>query len=516
MGKKKSVVFTTLITIVILVLCAVVALPTIGTLPGTNGIKTWRPAVMQYDLGAEFGGGHYAYYYPNGVITETEYDALEDDEKTTYTKVGGLYMSNDEDDCILTADGKVDAGFQAAFDSAVERITDRFAARAAYSGSTYRVSVVNDYAIRVDISATERSSNQDSATYAYQAIGSYANMGELSFEIASSDDSGSTTTEKVDQLTDDVTVKDLIKSVSVKTRYKVAFVKMTFTSLGKEMLEDFKSNSSATSLNLVMGDTTLMQITTGDEGSINTKNEVEYGVAQDSEILTAHTLCALIESALDKGGVNINDKEETPLEFNVPTSSELRTYEPVYGDFLGMNTLIWVYLAVLVVLVIACALAIVKMGGFGVMNAYVSVFYTVVVAFCYRYITTGVFAFGLPSVFVYLAGLAIINVINAYIYRAIREEVKLGKTVQSSVKGGYKKTLWAIVDIYAVLLLGAVALLVAVAGMHTVALQAIICIVAAAFGSLLMGRFMNLLLLSASKDKYKYFRFVREEDDDDE
>lgn len=47
------------------------------------------------------------------------------------------------------------------------------------------------------------------------------------------------------------------------------------------------------------------------------------------------------------------------------------------------------------------------------------------------------------------------------------------------------------------------------------ALQALICIATGAFCNLLWTRFINCMLLSASKNKYKYFRFVREEDDDE-
>ena len=115
----------------------------------------------------------------------------------------------------------------------------------------------------------------------------------------------------------------------------------------------------------------------------------------------------------------------------------------------------------------------------------------------------------------FLAGLALINVLNAYIYKAIAKEVSLGKTVVSSVKTGYNKTLLNIVDVYAVLLLGAIALLIGAAGMGAIATQAIICVVAGAFCNLVWGRVINLMLLSASKDKYKYFRFVREDDDDE-
>ena len=115
MGKKKSVVLMTLITIVIVVLSALTAFP-VFTLPNSNGVKDWNPAVLQYDLGSDFGGGYYAYYYPQGVITETEYKenvaALEGDElveyRDSYQKYGetSLYLSTDPDDGIYTVENK--------------------------------------------------------------------------------------------------------------------------------------------------------------------------------------------------------------------------------------------------------------------------------------------------------------------------------------------------------------------------------------------------------------------------
>ncbi len=512
MGKKKSVVLMTLITIVLVVLCALVAFPKIPL--GKGGIKTWNPIAMQYDLGGEFSGGHYAYYYPNGVITETEYKALTEDEQKEYARHGetSLYLSKDEEDCILVAEGEsyvVAEPFKTAFNQAVDTLSARFAERAAHTGSTYKVSIIDDYAIRVDLSAAENSDEQTSETYASNAFTQLASFGELTFSVG-----GST----VDELTaEDASIKDLIKSVSVKTQYKIAYVKINFTSAGKAMLKDFKANETTTdsngsqttnTLDLKVGDTTLLSITSE---HINGKNQVEYGVSYDGEVLNAHTLVTLINSAMEKGDIYIADNDATPFRLTAPTNVEIRSYEPVYGDIL-----IWVYVAILVALVALCALAIVKMGGFGVMNAYTSITYTVIAAICFAFITRGVFVVSLESVFVFLAGLALTNLIHSYIYRAIKAEVMQGKTVQSSVKKGYKKTIWTVVDIYAVLLLGGIALLLGVASLNTVACQAIICILAGAFCNLLWGRVINVMLLSASKDKYKYFRFVREDDGDDE
>ncbi len=507
----KSVVLMSIITIVLLVLCAIVALPSF-VIPGTNGIKKWNPAAMQYDLGAEFNGGHYAYYYPNGVITEKEYNdnviALTDEEKDDYVneykQFGSLYLSTDPEDGILEDNGEVTEDFKTAFKKSAAIIADRFAERAKLTGSSYRVSVVDNYAIRVDLSATENTEGYTSGQYAAEAFSQYAKFGALTIETGTEE-----STAIVDELKEG-DINDLIQRITVKTQYKVAFLKIYFTAKGREMIKNFKDSSENTVMAVKLGDEVLFNI--DKENHINTKNEVELGLANQGDKLYADTLCVLLNSAMDESVVYINaEKEDNPISFRAPTSSEIATYAPVYGDVLT-----WVFVAILGAMIIACVVAIVKFGGFGVMNLYATISYFVIAGICFAFISGGVFVFNFGSAFIFLAGLALVNVLNAYVYGAIKSEVSQGKTVQSSVKSGYNKTLLTVVDMYAVLVLGAVALLIGVASLTTFACQALVCLIAGAFCNLLWGRVINYMLLSASWDKYKYFRFVREEDEDDE
>lgn len=517
MGKKKSVVLIVLISIVMFVLAVITAFPKF-TIPGTNGVKEWNPAVLQYDLGSDFGGGYYAYYYPQGVITEAEYKenvkALTGDELTEYEKsykqhgTTSLYLSTDANDGIFTEGNQeeVSVAFKTAFAKAVDLVAERFEARAAKSGSSYSVSVVDDYAIRVELSAGEDSKDMSSSEYASQAFSLFSLTDKLYFMQGE---------EVVSQLVDEgSSVSDLIKSVSVRTKYEVAQLQITFTDKGKEMLESFKSaakENSSTTLNLTVGagadKTTLLQITSD---VINTKNEVQYGVRYEEEKLYAETLCIFIQSAMENGGIYLNDNETTPFAFAALSSSSVRVYSAIEGEvFVG------VIIAVFALIVLAAAYAIVKMGGFGVVNLYTTVSYFLIAALCFAFISGGSFIVSYASILVFIIGLALTNVLNAYIYNAIKNETALGKTIGSSVKNGYSKTLLPIVDIYAVLLLGALALLIGTTGLATVAVQAIICVVAGAFCNLAWGRMLNVLFLSASKDKYKYFRLVREDEDDE-
>ena len=74
MGKKKSVVLMTLITIVLVVLCALTVLPSFS-FPWNDGVNGWQSAIEHLKMSADFEGGYYAYYYPEGVISETEYQS---------------------------------------------------------------------------------------------------------------------------------------------------------------------------------------------------------------------------------------------------------------------------------------------------------------------------------------------------------------------------------------------------------------------------------------------------------
>ena len=184
MGKKKSVVLMVLLTIVIVALCVITAFP-VFTLPGTEGIKSWNPAVMQFDLGSELDGGHYAYYYPEGVIPETEYDILTEEQQSDYVQYGesGLYLSTDMEKGILKADKLTPRDdFVENFNAAKDEICARFAAKGYVD---YSVSVVDGCALRIELPTEETETNTEytSLQYANQAFTLFAVTGDIGLEI---------------------------------------------------------------------------------------------------------------------------------------------------------------------------------------------------------------------------------------------------------------------------------------------------------------------------------------------
>ncbi len=489
MGKKKSIVLMVLLTIVIVVLCAITVVPSFA-IPGTP--KVWNPAVKQYDFGADLGGGYYAYYYPQGVISETDYKELLPEDQADYLKHGGLYLNTDAEMNIV-ANGEVTAEFKDNFAKATAEIIARYKTK---GYSDYCISVVDDYALKIQLPAYEIAGDELDATQSVlNTINLFKETSALEIKMGDS---------IVDERKE-YEVNEIIKSFSVYTKYEVAYLQIKFTSVGEDMIKAYKESYDATgesveNLKIELGEQSFEIIP---DQHIDTKNVVKYPIAYESAVHTADTMAILCESALKNGGFDIT--------FSNVESSELRNFAPAYGD----NTRTLLFIALAVVIVALIAFAIVTTGGFGVANAYSILSYLVITGLCFAFITEGVFEVTLGTVLVFVMGMVLITALNKQVYNAIKAEFALGKTVESSVKGGYKKTLWNVVDIYAVLLAGAVALLIGVAGVQALAWQAILCIAVGAFCNLLWTRVISFMLMSASKNKYNYFRLVREDDDDE-
>ena len=484
MGKKKSVVLMIILTIVMVAISVITLVP----FPILGTVQSFNPTVLQFDLGAEFDGGYYAYYYPEGVKTETAF-IQDGDSADDYVKHGSLYLSKDEKYNLIDEKGNVNEYFEEEFAKATAEITKRFETR---GYTDYRVSVVDDYAIRVELPASDALANATLTSY-YFTGGVTLTKGTTSSEEV----------EVVDALkAEDAKMTDYISGFSLANNYKWSYLKINLTQKGKDLMQSLKASlsnsntsSSANVLYLQIGDEKLTAIY---KDSI-TENDVRV-MFVESNPAVVQTYEVLLNSALH---------HSFEVDF---TASEIATFDAVYGD----NALTLLYIALGVTLLAIMVAGVVTMGRFGIVNVYANMTYLLIVANFFAFITgNSVFEFSLGSAFIFLLGFVLFNVIQHYIYRAIKAEFSLGKTIESSVKGAYKKTLWHVIDVYVVALLGALALILGGAGLATLAWQSVICILSAAFCNLLWARAINFVFLSASKDKYKYFRFVREDDDDE-
>lgn len=495
MGKKKSVAVLTLLTIVIVALCVFTMAPYFGTFLWKGAMSKWNPVVKTYDFDGTLGGGYYTYYYPEGVISETEYkiecearaeDAEDLEEyKSSYKQYGGLYLSTDTDDGVLDEEGNVTETFKESFSAAAAEIAARYEKR---GYSSYRVSVSDDYAIKVELPVSDGAA---SASIAY-----FAETGAFTLS------DGTNTLKSFDE---DDPATDYFKSFSVKTSNGTTYIEAKLTSAGRTLIKEQTTDlaSSGGTLAFNVGETTVISLSVSEAIDQKTLYISGSGITGDS----ANTMAILLNSAL-----NVGDLE---LSFTV---DETRSYGGAADNNAtpALTTAVkLLYVALGILLVASLILPIVRYRGYGGAMLYSTLSYLVVTALCFAFITSGVFEFTLGSVAVFAFGLLLTLFMNARVYSAIKADFSTGKTVESAVKAGYKKTLAETIDVYAVLILAALALLIGVGGVYTLALQALICLVTGAFCNLLWTRFINFALLSACKDKYKYFRFVREDDDDE-
>lgn len=494
MGKKKSVVLLTLITIVIVVLLAVAVVPSFPlSFFREDSVKTWNPVTSVYDKDEVLGGGYVARYYPEGVISGAEYEsdrssyeaaggeALADYENS-YRQFKGLYLSTDPDDGILTKNGDeyvVTEAFKEWFDETSELIAERVKSA---QFSSMNVSVVDDYAIEVKIPASN-------AEIASSALQSFAYTGSLT--ITDGTNTYPSKTEKS---------SDYFKSFKVKTSGVNAYLQITATDLGSEKLTSFKENSSSSTVSFNIGENTLLS----PQGSyLENLDGNTWAIGLNSEA-AGEILAIVLQTALN------TDFGDGGFALDV-SGAQISSYDAVYGE----NGDVLLYVAALIALAVAVILPVVLYKGFGVAMAYGTMTYALIVAYLYAFVTNSVFEISVGSAVLFVAGLALIFALNARVYAKIKSEVALGKTVQSSVKNAFKRTLLSAVDVCVVALLGSVAFLFSGAGMSVLAVQSLICFAAAAFVSLLWTRVLNHMLLSAAKDKYAFYRLQREDEDDE-
>ena len=262
MGKKKSVVLITLISIVVAFLCLLTMFPSFGIPFRVNGTYvTWNPVVDQYALSSDLGGGYYTYYYPEGVIPASEYvnnyeniSNAEEKEKyaDSYVAYKGLYLEKAEttifDDEDTASVDTISASFKTEFDKAANLVKSRIQEKG-YSAS--RVAVVDDYALRVELPVSELN-----YTTAFQI---YANVGELELQ------KGGVVLEELE----DAEISDFVKSFKVRTQYgQVVYVEIKLTKEGRAMFADYKSDltastggsESATTIDVTLGGETILQV----------------------------------------------------------------------------------------------------------------------------------------------------------------------------------------------------------------------------------------------------------------
>ena len=503
MGKKKSVVLMVIISIVLIALTLFTVCPTFS-FPWNEGLHGWNGVLeTNVDFGSDYKDGYYAYYYPEGVISEAEYkdnyNDSEDKEEyaNRFIQCGGLYLDKEAD--FITEKDSVSEEFAAE----MEALRDLIAFRFVQKGFTqYSVSLVDSYAIRVEIPAWDV--EQSSKLQMQSTLQSFAQIGKLTLKA-----NGEVVEEFAEE---DATASQYIKAFTMRSQFAYKYVHVKLTKDGADLINRLEEDGSivsqtsgssdstgSTGLWIFLGDTPMLPVYTENLAS-NTVLKCATSDAMYADWLESNVV--LLDSSLNNDGFSFKISE---------VSGEMRAKDSGSYEKTAGATLI--VLGALTVAAIVAAILLCK--RYGIVFGYMALTYVCIVGLSLAFISARVFEFTLGSALAYALGLAVMMMLHLKNYSAIKKEVSLGKTVNSAVNLGYKKLLWTTVDVYVVLALSALELSLALAGVVAFAWQMMLCVVAGAFCNLLWGRVINYTFLSASSDKYKFYGLVREDDDDE-
>ena len=180
-----------------------------------------------------------------------------------------------------------------------------------------------------------------------------------------------------------------------------------------------------------------------------------------------------------------------------------------YGD----AAVIVLFVLLLLVLVGAAVASIVRYKKLGLVNALVLLTFAAVMI-------TAIFLtelqFTVVGAFMLLLGFALLAFSNFHVFEAVRKETLTGRTIQASVKTGYRKCLATILDLHIVILV--VAALVALICTGELAACGLILFIAtvASYALYWFTRFMWYVVSSPMRDKFGFCGFKREVFDDED
>ena len=500
MGKVKSAIITALLVAAIIVLALFATISC--NVPGSNGVKRYNSFISSIPLGRELTGDASVIFYPAGVITEAEYErAVENDEKREeyqekYEYIGeaGLYVEKDK----LTDENNNDISceFAASVKADAKIISDRFSQK---GYSSYSVAVVDTYGIKITVptdltysayrnyNSTERSSTLSAITHT---------MAYLSLDGGLSLRSGSTYADNNSLYfeQEENEFNTFFKSAKLYHKNGVYAVKINLTDKGLVELNKILLNSDASTAYLFAGETNLqLTFTVGTELTEKSMYfQANKNYSQDYAILI---------NSIAKGNMLTN-------KYNDNSTATLVSTTPVYGEYAA------VYLAVLVlvIILIAAIVPVFKYKKLGLVNALMVCAYSV--AMTTAILLTGVHL-TIGGLFTAILGLALMCFSNFFTFEVVRSETALGRTINASVKLGYKRSIFGVLIIHVILVIAAI--LMTLVGAGELAACGLIFLIAsiASFVLYWFTRFMWYALSSSARNKFAFCGFVREVEEDE-
>lgn len=498
MGKVKSAIITSLLVAAILVLAffSLISLQ----VPGSNGVDRYNSFIASINLGGDVTGDAHAVLYPDGVISAEDYNfSLPQDAdklseyKEKYVQKGSVYI---EKDVLDEYEGEDELKNLVSLDAKV--ISQRLGEKG-YSG--YSVSVRDDYTVVITIPTNftyseykqyDTSGRSDKSTAITQAIRMLTLDGELTLRNT---EVGKTHYNNIlTAITADVnSYFTSITKVSAGANYGV---RMNLTKEGRAQIKTISNlvlgaeNDKA--IGFYIGENQLLALTVSEE-----MDSSSFAISVDK--MYAENYSITLNSVIHGNTVKLSYNSD-----NVQIVYANSALGDLAAILLGVG---------LLVVVLACAVySVVRYKNLGLVNVIMIAIYSLALIIALMLIEIQLTVAG---AFCAVLGLALMCGSNFALFEAVRKETKLGKTMQSSVKSGYKKLFTGILELHIILFVAT--FLLTLVGVGEVASCGFIMLIATIASYVLywFTRFMWYVISSPVKNKFKFCGFTREDIIDD-
>ncbi|MDE6373121.1 MAG: hypothetical protein K2L72_01335, partial [Clostridia bacterium] len=500
MSKAKSVVITVILAIAVAVAAFFAAI----SFPVANNVKRLNSIASNIRLGADFSGYAYTTVYPEGVLTAEEFSAIDDEDKSDYDKVGGLYVDKETHPDIeqLKADVAADAAI----------LNKRFGQK---GYSSYSVAVEDGVSIKISVptnfSRAAYMNNDDDTrssalSVASAALSSMSAYGGLTLRttdtsISMTDESGNSITYDVTKkgkdewvekaqvnnadtysLADGDDVADYFKSITSRAVGSSAIITFNLTKEGREKFYELTTraaSSSSQTIYFFVGDRQLVSFSC--ETAVNQKSLS----LQSSDAVTAQNSAITMNSAVKGDTLKLEYKD---LD-SVITSSATG----------GDNASLFAFIACLLVLVGLIILLCVKYKKLGAVTSFISVIFALVELYALYLLNIQV---TFAVIVVSMLCLALFVISNALVFAEVRRLTEGGRVIQAAIKDAYKNLIMTITDLHIVLVV--VAILLAAVGVGEVAACGLIAVIGVVASYVLywFTRFMWYVESSPERDKF--------------
>jgi SecD/SecF fusion protein len=284
-------------------------------------------------------------------------------------------------------------------------------------------------------------------------------------------------------------VNTFFKSVTSRTVGSTSVISLNLTSTGRARFKEITTlvaSSDSQVLYLFLGTNQMM--------SISCTETIDQDVMQfqSDSAETAENTAIALNSVIKGNALSATYEDLDQVITSTATAGE--------------NAAMFAAIACLVVLAGLVVFFIVRYKKLGIVASLVSLVFALVIVYALYLLEIQVTLIGILTAIV---GLCLFAASNIIVFEEVRKNTLSGKTIQASIKTGYKSTIMTVLDIHIVLFV--VGILLAFVGVGEVSACGLILLISTIASYVLywFTRFMWYVISSPVKDKFKFCGYKR-------